>query len=125
MYLNISEHLMPINRTSAEQEAFCKAWKQSGLSKTEFCKQSNISKSALYAWLNKFNDTYESSKADNKNNHQSAAVKFLRINDVNSDRNLRHEDKALEIVIPNGIAIKINLSQNNLNIFLQELLKWK
>ncbi len=45
---------MPINRTKTEQEAFCKAWKRSGLSKVKFCKQNNISKSALYTWLNKF-----------------------------------------------------------------------
>ena len=86
---------MSINRTSAEQEAFCKAWKQSELSKIEFCKQSNISKSALYNWLNKFNNNDELSETGTKNTTQSTSIKFLRINDVNSDKSLRHENNAL------------------------------
>jgi len=116
---------MPINRnrTISEQKAFCDAWKQSGLSKIKFCRQSNISKSALYTWLNKFN--FEVSKTNNGNDAQSASVKFLRVNDIDSSNSLRHETNALEITIPSGISIKANISQNNLNIFLQELVKWK
>jgi hypothetical protein len=116
---------MSINRARAEQENFCKEWKQSGLSKVDFCKQNKISKSALYAWLSKFNNNSEAPGADNKSNIQSAAVKFLRINGVNSDKVLHHASSELEITIPNGIGIKINLSANNFNILLQELLKWK
>jgi hypothetical protein len=116
---------MSVNRTSTEQEAFCTAWKQSELSKTEFCRQSKISKSALYNWLNKFNSNDELSKTGTKNTKQSTAIKFLRVNDINSAKGLHYEDNTLEMIIPNGIIIKTNLSQNNLNIFLQELLKWK
>jgi hypothetical protein len=116
---------MPINRTRAEQKTFCKAWKQSGLSKVEFCKQNSISKSALYTWLNKFNGNSELPEADNKSDIQSTAVKFLRINSNNSDKILHPTSNVLEITIPNGIGIKINLSQSDSNIFLQELLKWK
>ena len=114
---------MLVNRTISEQKAFCNAWIQSGLSKTKFCKQSNVSKSTLYAWLNKFN--FELSKTDNRNDARSTSVKFLRVNDINSGNNLRHESNILEITMPNGISIKANISQNNLNIFLQELVKWK
>ena len=116
---------MPINRTKAEQDGFCKAWKQSGLSKVEFCKQNNISKTALYAWLNKFSNNSGTLEADSKNNAHATAVKFLRINSVNSDKVLHPASGVLEITIPNGISIKINLSQSNFNILLQELLKWK
>ena len=117
---------MPTNRTRAEQETFCKAWKQSGLSKVEFCKQNNISKSALYTWLSKFNGNSEVPEAGNKNSIQSTAVKFLRINNgINLDKVLHNANSALEIIMPNGISIKINLSQSNFNILLQELLKWK
>lgn len=116
---------MPIIRTRAEQETFCKNWKQSGLSKADFCKQNNISKSALYVWLSKFNSNSEVPEVGSKSNIQSTAVKFLRINDINSDKGLHYEDNILAITIPNGIGIKVNLSQNNFNIFLQELLKWK
>jgi hypothetical protein len=116
---------MPINRTIIEQETFCKAWKQSGLSKVGFCKQNNISKSALYKWLSKFNSNGEVPEGDNKSDIQSATVKFLQINDVNSDKVLHPVSSVLEITMPNGIGIKTNLSQSNFNIFMQELLKWK
>lgn len=118
---------MPISHTSAEQEAICNAWKQSGISKIKFCKQSNISKSALYTWLNKFNNNVEvpTPKTYNKRDIQSTAVKFLRINDINSDKVLHSASSVLEITMPNGVDIKVNLSQSNFNIFMQELLKWK
>ena len=117
---------MPVNRTKTEQEAFCAAWKQSGMSKVGFCKQNNISKSVLYKWLNKFGDNNKTSEVANKNDIQATAVKFLRINGVvNADKVLPVTGSTLEITIPNGIGIKLNLSQNNFNIFLQELLKWK
>ena len=116
---------MPINRSRAEQETFCKAWKQSGLSKTEFCKRNNISKSALYTWLNKFSNNSGVPEADNKSDIQSTAVKFLRINRVSSDKVLHPASGALEINMPNGINIKINLLQGNFDTLIQELLKWK
>jgi hypothetical protein len=115
---------MSNNRTKTEQEAFCKAWKRSGLSKTKFCKQNNISKSALYTWLNKFGNN-EISKIDDKNNIQVPPVKFLRLKGINSSKILHQEGNTLEVIIPNGVRIKANASQGNLGIFLQELLKWK
>lgn len=114
---------MSINRTSAEQESLCNAWKQSGLSKVKFCKQSNISKSALYAWLSKFKDNVKATPIIPNTNPQ--AVKFLRVNDVSLDKNLHCENYALEATIPNGITIKVNIPPNNLNVVLLELLKWK
>jgi hypothetical protein len=123
--INTWNILMPIkriNRTNAEQKIFCNTWNQSGLSKIGFCKQNNISKSALYSWLNKFNNNNEVAEV-NKNNIKSPSVKFLQINDVN--KSLYHEDNALEIIVPNGIKIRVNASQSNLSVFLQELLKWK
>ena len=105
-------------RTSVEQEAFCKAWKQSNTTQSIFCKQNNISVSALYRWLKSFN------KNSNIMNIKPDPIKFLQINDVGPNKNLYHENN-VEIALPNGISIKTNLSQNSFNIFLQELLKWK
>ena len=115
---------MPISKTIDEQKAFCNAWKQSGLSKIKFCKQNNISESALYTWLNKFNKNDAIAETNNKT-ILPASVKFLRINNHISDSGSCSKSHALEIIMPNGIVIKTNPPQNNFNIFLQELLKWK
>jgi hypothetical protein len=115
---------MPISKTIDEQKAFCNTWKQSKLSKISFCKQNNISKSALYTWLKKFSKNDETSETSNKN-IQPTSVKFLRVNNVNPDSCSCSKNSALEIIMPNGIIIKTNPPQNSFNIFLQELLKWK
>jgi predicted transcriptional regulator len=35
-----------------QQKQFCANWQSSGMSKQDFCKANNISKSGLYKWLN-------------------------------------------------------------------------
>lgn len=113
---------MPANKTDEEQKAYCDTWKQSGLSKIKFCKQNNISESALYTWLKKFNN---SAITADKNSVQSTPIKFLQINNIEPNSGVSHRECVLEITMPSGVSIRANTSQNNLSIFLQELLKWK
>lgn len=117
------EHDMPIIKSDTEQEAYCFGWKRSGLSKTDYCKQNKISKSALYSWLNKFKDSKEL-KINNENGKQASAIKFLRLNDIKQGNEGRDE-VVLEILLPNGVRIKANVPGGDTNIFLRELIQWK
>jgi hypothetical protein len=114
---------MPINKTYEEQEAYCLGWKRSGISKTDYCKQNKISKSALYNWLNKCKDSKEL-KINDENAKQSGSIKFLRLNDIKQGKECRDED-VLEILLPNGVRIKVNVPGGEANIFLRELMQWK
>jgi hypothetical protein len=114
---------MPINRSNAEQEACCLGWKRSGLSKTEYCSQNKISKSALYSWLNKFKDNKEL-KINGEDAKRTGAIKFLRLNDIKRGNECRGAD-VLEISMPNGVKLKVNVPESAINIFLRELIQWK
>ena len=57
-----------------ERKAICELWRQSGLSKNEYCKQEgNVSEYALRKWL-KMNEVSV--------DLESAPIKFLQINRV-------------------------------------------
>jgi hypothetical protein len=114
---------MPINKTYEEQEAYCLDWKRSGLSKADYCKQNKISKSALYNWLNKFKDTKDH-KINDKDAKQPDTIKFLRLNDIKQGNECGNTN-VLEILLPNGVRIKVNVPGDDANIFLQELMQWK
>lgn len=121
---------MPKQRTKAEQEMLCEAWKQSGLTKVEFCKQNNIGEKSFYRWLSKLGnrgktDIVGVDTVESKNSVGTSAFKFLQINTAISSRDLCSEKYFLEIALPNGVNFKASLSQDHINIFLQELLKWK
>jgi len=104
--------------TDDERKKTCESWKQSGLTKIEFCKQNNIDRRCLYNWLKKFQigaDINDISKSSIK--HKS--IKFLQVG------NIVPEKSFLEVLLPSGIVFKSTASQDMVNRFLQELLKWK
>jgi hypothetical protein len=74
-----------------QQKQFCANWQSSGMSKQDFCKANNISKSGLYKWLNKFG--YKSSAQDE--------VKFLPIQTEEAIA-----ERGLEILFPNGVLVR-------------------
>jgi hypothetical protein len=121
---------MPKQRTKAEQEMLCEVWKQSGLTKVEFCKQNNIGEKSFYRWLSKLGIKNKTEivgidAAESKNSAAPSPFKFLQINTAASSKDLYSEKCFLEITLPNGISFKADTSQENINNFLQELLKWK
>jgi len=112
------------HRSAEERGRICEAWKQSGLSKIEFCRQNNIAYTPFSRWLSKFrNSNNEANAGDvnnvNQDNSKSDAIKFLQVGTIISERNF------LEITLPNSVNFKFHLSQDNINGFLLELLKWK
>jgi hypothetical protein len=89
-----------------QQKQFCSNWLSSGMSKQDFCKANNISKSGLYKWLDKFG--YKSSSRDK--------VKFLPI-----QAEEEMTETGLEILFPNGALVR---GDNKLiTELVQELLK--
>lgn len=115
---------MSIHRTNKEREALCNAWKQSGQTKKEFCKRNNIGKKSFYRWLSKLLNN-KPDVASVKSNIESSPIKFLRVGNAIPKRSFIPEESFLEIALPSGINFKAKISQDNINNFLQELLKWK
>ena len=71
---------MLTSRTTAEQEAFCRAWKQSNTTRAAFCRQNNIGISTLYRWLKNFNSNPTTTAViTNKNNLPKKFMTLLYI----------------------------------------------
>ena len=94
--------------TDEERKAICESWRQSGLSKTAYCRQQGtISEYALRKWLRKGNISSET---------KIAPIKFLQVNHSAQVRSF------VEAALPNGIILKFDLSFSGV---LKELLQWK
>lgn len=131
-----------------ERKALYESWKQSGLTKAKFCKQSNIGRRTFYTWikqlqnnnhitddnnneevLNIFNDT---NTADGGVSLEAESIKFLKVSEISnapphpSQKSSSLESSSpgsLEISLPNGAVIKVTVSQNHINTFLQEIIR--
>ena len=115
---------MSIHRTNKEREALCNAWKQSGQTKKDFCRRNNIGKKSFYRWLSKpLNNKLD--VASVKSNIEPTPINFLRVGNAIPARSFIPEESFLEITLPSGINFKVKTSQDNINNFLRELLKWK
>lgn len=89
------------------------AWKQSGLSLRKFCQENAICISTFYGWVRKFKNT----AGEENLAISSKAVKFLPIGNIVSARS------SLEIILPSGINLKVNLPEEKINTFLEGLIK--
>ena len=120
-------------RSKKEQKSLCEAWKQSELTKREFCEQNGIKEHSFYRWLRKLNNKacFENANLEKaQNNTELLPFKFLPINNNNASNTIAtkcfsSERGLLEIILPNGINFKISISPDNAQSFLQELLQWK
>jgi len=114
-------------KSLTERMAFCEAWKQSGLTKIKFCKENNLSKRTFHKWIKQFqsNNTKVVDVASSKADIKTDPIKFLKVSHAMPARNFTLESGLLEISLTNGIALKLVVSQDNINHLLQELLKWK
>ena len=110
--------------------AFCAAWKQSGLTKMKFCRENNLSKRTFHTWIKQFQSN-DNSKIANAASSESETViktdpiKFLKVRHAIPSRNFSLAPSSLEIFLANGAVLKAAMPQENLNNFLQEILKWK
>jgi transposase-like protein len=120
------------NMSAREQEELCEAWRRSGLNKTEFCLENNISRRNLYRWLRELRA--ESNKAVKKDigmvgmvQAQEDKITFFKIPTLEPSETscISNNPCYLEITLPNGITFKVKLFPNNVDKFLGGLLTWK
>ena len=91
-----------------ERQQICEEWRKSGLSRTEFCKQRNMSLKKLYRWL-----WEERSKAQST----TPTIKFLPLT-----KPAKIQSNYLEVLLPNGIALKLASQTVNVANLIKELL---
>lgn len=84
--------------SEAERKNYCVAWRASELNKNRFCKENKISESALHKWLR----LYEPSLIgiDSK----KSEINFLEIEPI-----IQTEKQKVEIQLPNGILLKLEI----------------
>lgn len=115
-------------KSLTERMAFCAAWKQSGLTKIKFCRENNLSKRTFHKWIKQFQSKDNNKIVDavnSKTDIKSDPIKFLKVCHAMPPRKFILEPGLLEISLTNGISLKMAASSDNVNHFLQELLKWK
>ena len=112
------------HRAPQEQKAIYETYKQSGLSVREFCKLNGISNKSLWRWGKEFKQDGGSKIAARvtKIKNPPENIKFYPIE---KSRNSNFSNTLSEVVLPNGINIKIEISKDDIRNFLQELIKWR
>jgi hypothetical protein len=130
-----------------ERKAIYEAWERSGLTKVNFCKQNKIAKRSFFKWEKQLrNNNYIDNDGDSILNTvndiagvdngilETDQIKFLKISEVSessfapSQKNFglkSNSSSSLEISLTNGTVIKAIVSQDYINSFLQEVIKWK
>jgi hypothetical protein len=94
--------------TTEERKVLCESWRQSGISKINFCKENEVSEYALRKWLKESDGSAKTGS--------TLPIKFLQVTQSAQTRNL------VEAVLPNGIILKFDLCFGGA---LKELLQWK
>ena len=126
-----------------ERKSLYESWKQSGLTKTEFCNQNNITRQTFYLWIKQLqNSNYiedggnkDASKTFNDTNAISSdsdlevgSINFLKVSKLSSSSQINsnlesNQSGTLEISLANGTVINAIISQNRISSFLQEIIK--
>jgi transposase-like protein len=82
--------------SAAEKLAFCKSWKQSGLSRSAYCRREGLSLPTLCTWL----------KRQTSEKKPPAAVKFIGAAPVPAIQPL--EEQSLEVKLTNGLQCRFS-----------------
>jgi hypothetical protein len=112
-----------------KETKICLEWKDSGLTKKEFCKKYNITTDTLRSWLKK-------RKMDINNSNLNSDLDFLPIKKRPPDCHIASEvnqtsidstmvgitGNKVEIILPNKITLKITLEPNETINFIKGLL---
>lgn len=100
---------MPKKFRAEERATICSKWKASNLSREDFCRQNNIGLSTLDRWLSDERQA-PSATADK-------AIQFVSVEKLQIPRS-----NYLEMILPNGIALKLALQTENVVKLIKELL---
>lgn len=113
-------------RSIEEQKALYEKYKRSSLSTKKFCQENNISTRSIWLWSKKFGLNIIDKTAGNADNKPKSVqgvsdVKFYPIDKLKVPAN----DTPIKVTLPNGININAVLSKKELDLLLQELIKWR
>lgn len=100
----------PTSFTEEEKKNYCLKWANSGQSKAAFCQSQGITKSAFYAWCQKFNQANPSKEK----NFSPVTIKSTPTIDLDNIINL-------EICLSNQTKIFIPMQKSSIVSFIQEL----
>jgi transposase-like protein len=96
-----------------EKNEILERWKNSGLTRAQFCKEHGISSSSLHKWLNKLNPDL-----------QSATNELMPVSIVNKKSFAQQgapEQTLIEISLPTQTIVRFKLPIKNLVTFVQEI----
>ena len=97
------------NLSMEEKRTYYTAWKNSGLSLTDFCKSNGISRSALYAWSNRF-------KKENNQSDFSPLTIPTKPSATNMTQLTIHSCDS-----NNSVQLKISIPEHRLVSFIKEM----
>jgi len=107
-------------RTLNEQRKLYELWQQSGITKSEFCRQNHIGTQSMWKWHKEFGKEVARDHNCAVKIEPTENIKFYQIDKAVS---ANRQDNFLEIVMPNGASCKAYLSEDGISVFLRELLK--
>ena len=100
---------MPKRFKDEERAIICNKWKASNLPREDFCRQNNVGLSTLDRWLR---DARQATSAA-----PGKAIQFVPI-----EKPPVRRSNYLEMILPNGIALKLALQTENVVKLIKELL---
>ena len=112
----MEDSILRKRRSKKEINMICKEWESSGLSKTKYCKQKNLNASSLVKWIKKFGKT----KMDN--NSGTNDLKFFSVG-KKPNIEFTNSNHVLELTLPNGIFLNVQLPEDIIKSLLRDLLK--
>lgn len=111
-------------RSIEEQKALYEEYKRGGLTTKKFCQENKISSRSIWLWRKKFEQSTVDETAGKKA-RLSQEVNDVKFYSVGKLKDFTNTDNLLKIILPNGVSIKAALSKKEIDLFLQELIKWR
>ncbi len=108
---NLVNKKTPIRISEVAKKELCEKWKISGLDKGSFCKEHNLSRSALYNWCKKFGIPFC---------EKSSSFVPVKVSSKTSISNFEL-NSPVEVFLPNQTMIRVKLPHARLVSFIQEL----
>jgi hypothetical protein len=103
---NLNRHAKR-NYSIEEKENYCIAWKKSGTSQVEFCKENRISRSAFYKWSKEFKEEEASC---------FAPLVLDQENPIDQGEVIQ-----LKVILPNKIHLKLTMPKYCLASFIKDI----
>lgn len=114
-------------RSVEEQKSLYEKYKRSGLNSKKFCKENKVSTRSIWLWGKKFERNIADKKSD-YSDHKSNPIQKpdnIKFYSIGKLKDVVHKKTQLKVNLPNGVSIDAALSKRELDLLLQELIKWR